>query len=115
MSQRPNSPSEKRNVKKLFFGYETELIIDPGDQNRDIEGALVVRDKYISFFLVYFLGTCDLNPDPAHRQNWTFGSLLELRGFGMFCLLDVMQALYGSGFALAGEPSARPATPQSEP
>jgi hypothetical protein len=33
----------------------------------------------------------------------------------MFCLLDVMQALYGSGFALAGEPSARPATPQSEP
>jgi hypothetical protein len=55
------------------------------------------------------------DPDPAHRQNWTFGSLLELRGFGMFCLLDVMQALYGSGFALAGEPSARPATPQSEP
>ena len=55
------------------------------------------------------------DPDPAHRQNWTFGSLLELRGFGMFCLLDVMQALHGSGFALAAEPSARPATPQSEP
>jgi hypothetical protein len=33
----------------------------------------------------------------------------------MFCLLDVMQALHGSGFALAAEPATRPATPQSEP
>ena len=55
------------------------------------------------------------DPGLPQRQDWTYGSLLDLRGFGMFCLLDVMQALHGSGFALAAEPSARPATPQSEP
>jgi len=30
------------------------------------------------------------------REGWTYDRLLELRGFGMFCLLDVMQALRGS-------------------
>ena len=55
------------------------------------------------------------DPDPAHRQNWTFGSLLELRGFGMFCLLDVMQALHGSGLAFDPAPFALPTTPRKEP
>jgi hypothetical protein len=36
------------------------------------------------------------DPGAAHREGWTYGSLLELRGFGVFCLLDVMQALRDS-------------------
>lgn len=40
-----------------------------------------------------------LEPGPANRDGWTYGSLVELRGFGMFCLLDVMQALHDSGSA----------------
>jgi hypothetical protein len=49
------------------------------------------------------------DPSTAPREDWTFGSLLELRGFGMFCLLDVMQALHGSGFAL--DPAPLPSSP----
>ena len=40
------------------------------------------------------------DPGPAHRGDWTYGSLLELRGFGVFCLLDVMQVLRDSGVVL---------------
>jgi len=36
------------------------------------------------------------DPGPAHREGWTYGRLLELRGFGVFCLLDVMQVLRDS-------------------
>ncbi|HJX66436.1 MAG TPA: hypothetical protein VJ860_21065 [Polyangia bacterium] len=39
------------------------------------------------------------DPGAAHREGWTYGSLLELRGFGVFCLLDVMQALRDAGLA----------------
>jgi len=39
------------------------------------------------------------DPASAHRAGWTYGSLLELRGFGVFCLLDVMQVLRDSGAA----------------
>ena len=35
------------------------------------------------------------DPIPAD-QRWSYGRLLELRGFGVFCLLDVMQALHDS-------------------
>jgi hypothetical protein len=55
------------------------------------------------------------DPSPADCKNWTFGSLLELRGFGMFCLLDVMQALHGAGFALDPAPLSLPATSRKEP
>jgi hypothetical protein len=40
------------------------------------------------------------DPSPVDREGWTLGRLLDLRGFGVFCLLDVMQALQGAGFAL---------------
>jgi hypothetical protein len=50
------------------------------------------------------------DPGLPQRQDWTYGSLLELRGFGMFCLLDVMQALHQSGSEL--EPVSAPATPR---
>ena len=53
-----------------------------------------------------------LDPGPAHREGWTYGRLLDLRGFGMFCLLDVMQALHGSPDPT---PSALPATSRKEP
>jgi len=53
-----------------------------------------------------------LDPGPAHSEAWTYGSLLELRGFGMFCLLDVMQALHASGGAIAPAPLSHPATPK---
>ena len=33
------------------------------------------------------------DPGPAHCEGWTYGKLLDLRGFGVFCLLDVMRAL----------------------
>jgi hypothetical protein len=55
------------------------------------------------------------DPNPADRKNWTYGSLLDLRGFGMFCLLDVMQALHGSGLAFDPAPFALPTTPRKEP
>jgi hypothetical protein len=29
----------------------------------------------------------------SDAEGWTYGRLIELRGFGMFCLIDVMQAL----------------------
>ena len=29
-------------------------------------------------------------------EGWTYGRLIELRGFGMFCLIDVMQALHSA-------------------
>jgi hypothetical protein len=32
-------------------------------------------------------------PRPGETDDWTYGRLIELRGFGMFCLIDVMQAL----------------------
>ena len=32
-------------------------------------------------------------PQPGETDDWTYGRLIELRGFGMFCLIDVMQAL----------------------
>jgi hypothetical protein len=46
------------------------------------------------------------DPGAAHREGWTYGSLLELRGFGVFCLLDVMQALRDSGVAFDLSPLA---------
>jgi hypothetical protein len=49
-----------------------------------------------------------LDPGPAHREGWTYGSLLDLRGFGMFCLLDVMQALQGSNVQPDPTPSSLP-------
>jgi hypothetical protein len=52
------------------------------------------------------------DPGPAFREGWTYGSLLDLRGFGMFCLLDVMQALHGSPDPA---PPAPPATSRKEP
>ena len=55
------------------------------------------------------------DPGPLHCESWTYGSLLELRGFGMFCLLDVMQALHESGFPLDPTPRSSPATSRSEP
>ncbi|HJX54239.1 MAG TPA: hypothetical protein VJ801_15845 [Polyangia bacterium] len=55
------------------------------------------------------------DPGPDHRKSWTHGSLLELRGFGLFCLLDVMQALHESGFAPDPVPPSLPATARSEP
>jgi hypothetical protein len=54
------------------------------------------------------------DPGPAHRESWTYDSLLELRGFGMFCLLDVMQALHESGLPLDPAPGSLPATSRSE-
>ena len=36
------------------------------------------------------------DPGPAHLGAWTYGSLLDLRGFGVFCLLDVMRVLRDS-------------------
>ena len=54
------------------------------------------------------------DPDPAHREDWTYGSLLDLRGFGMFCLLDVMQALHASGFVLNPAPGSLPTTVRKE-
>jgi hypothetical protein len=33
------------------------------------------------------------DPVLSDREGWTYGRLIELRGFGMFCLLDVMRAL----------------------
>jgi len=42
------------------------------------------------------------------REGWTYGGLLELRGFGVFCLLDVMQALRDSGVAFDLSPLAEP-------
>jgi hypothetical protein len=54
------------------------------------------------------------DPGPTHRESWTYGSLLDLRGFGMFCLLDVMQALHESGFPLGPTPRSLPATSRSE-
>jgi hypothetical protein len=35
------------------------------------------------------------DPGSAHREAWTYGKLLDLRGVGVFCLLDVMQVLRG--------------------
>jgi hypothetical protein len=32
-------------------------------------------------------------PNPKDSEGWTYDRLLALRGFGMFCLIDVMQAL----------------------
>jgi hypothetical protein len=32
-------------------------------------------------------------PRLGETDDWTYGRLIELRGFGMFCLIDVMQAL----------------------
>jgi hypothetical protein len=32
----------------------------------------------------------------VERVGWTYGRLLDLRGFGIFSLLDVMQALHDS-------------------
>jgi hypothetical protein len=55
------------------------------------------------------------DPGPTQRQDWTYGSLLELRGFGMFCLLDVMQALHQSGSTLETAPISPPATPRRGP
>ena len=52
------------------------------------------------------------DPSLPQRQDWTYGSLLDLRGFGMFCLLDVMQALHQSGFELEPAPVSPPATPR---
>jgi hypothetical protein len=46
------------------------------------------------------------NPSPADLEGWTFDRLLKLRGFGMFCLLDVMQALRDSGVAFDLSPLA---------
>jgi hypothetical protein len=40
------------------------------------------------------------DPGPVHGGGWTYGSLLELRGFGVFCLLDVMHVLRDSGVVL---------------
>lgn len=54
------------------------------------------------------------DPGSAHREDWTHGSLLELRGFGMFCLLDVMQALHGSGLAPDPAQFPPPATSRLE-
>ena len=39
------------------------------------------------------------DPGPGRGEGWTYGSLLDLRGFGVFCLLDIMQALHDSGVA----------------
>ena len=39
------------------------------------------------------------DPGPANREGWTYDRLLKLRGFGVFCLLDVMQVLRDSGAA----------------
>lgn len=44
------------------------------------------------------------DPSPAHGESWTYGRLLDLRGFGMFCLLEVMQALHESGSAPCSAP-----------
>lgn len=54
------------------------------------------------------------DPGAADRESWTYGSLLELRGFGVFCLLDVMQALHESGFPLEPAPRSFPATSRWE-
>ena len=35
------------------------------------------------------------DPGSANREAWTYGKLLDLRGVGVFCLLDVMQVLRG--------------------
>jgi len=43
-------------------------------------------------------------PSPTDRQGWTYARLIELRGFGMFCLIDVMQALHESQSAPAPDP-----------
>jgi hypothetical protein len=55
------------------------------------------------------------DPGPAHGEGWTYGRLLELRGFGVFCLIDVMQALHDSDGALDRAPSSRPTTPRWKP
>jgi hypothetical protein len=55
------------------------------------------------------------DPGPAFREGWTYGSLLDLRGFGIFCLLDVMQALHGSDVRPDPAPPAPPATSRKEP
>ena len=54
------------------------------------------------------------DPGSPHREVWTYGSLLELRGFGVFCLLDVMQALHESGFPLDPALRSSPATSPRE-
>jgi hypothetical protein len=36
------------------------------------------------------------DPGPAHHEAWTYGKLLDLRGFGVFSLLDVMHVLRDS-------------------
>jgi hypothetical protein len=55
------------------------------------------------------------DPGSPQREDWTFGSLLDLRGFGMFCLLDVMQALHDSDGALDRAPFSLPAIPRRGP
>ena|SRR5208283_2729443 len=55
------------------------------------------------------------DPGLPKRQDWTYDSLIELRGFGMFCLLDVMQALHETGSALEPAPVSPPATPRKGP
>jgi hypothetical protein len=55
------------------------------------------------------------DPGLSQRQDWTYDSLLELRGFGMFCLLDVMQALHESNSTQTPAPLAAPATPKQGP
>jgi hypothetical protein len=55
------------------------------------------------------------DPGPTHCEGWTYGRLLDLRGLGVFSLLDVMQALHDSGVALDRAPLSRPATPRWKP
>jgi len=47
-------------------------------------------------------------PGRRPREGWTYGGLLELRGFGVFCLLDVMQALRTRVSAFDLSPLAEP-------
>ncbi len=50
---------------------------------------------------------CRFEPVPE-GEPWTFGRLLQIRGFGLFCLLDVLQVLSRSGVK---DGSARPGEP----
>jgi hypothetical protein len=51
---------------------------------------------------------CRFEPAPP-AEPWTFGRLLRIRGFGLFCLLDLLEVLARQ--AAGGEETAPPPSP----
>jgi hypothetical protein len=112
--EQPSSTSERRRDDTARFIERFEALTGYRVHSTSAEGLpreflaravqtpdLLVRDYGYELEPRTHNALCRFEPG-RHADHWTFGRLLEIRGFGVFSLLDLLEVLAKHGISYKG-------------